>query len=311
MMSDEQLNGIQAFIAVAQSGSFTLAGERLCRSRSAIGKAVAKLESRLGVRLLQRTTRRVALTDEGAAFLQHSLRAFNALEQAVDVAHAQRGEVQGTIRLSVPVAFGRCWILPVIQRLVLRYPALRPEVSFTNQPIALDDERVDIAVRIGPPPNAPTLIARQIGVQHACLCAAPALLARCPYIDAPEALAHTPCLVSQPYQRWPLRDRDGETRHYAVRQAMVLDDVMALRDAALAGLGVARLPDWLAAPLIRRGALIALLTSAAPAGRPIHLLWPSDKYAPRRRRVTIDALTAHFSPTPPWLRDPPDDRGDA
>ena len=300
MMSDEQLNGIRAFIEVAQTGSFTLAGERLSRSRSAIGKAVSKLESRLGVRLLLRTTRKVKLTNEGLAFFERSLSVFNELGRAVDELHVQQQDVRGKLRLSIPVSFGRYWIMLIIQKLAHQYPELNFEINFSNKIKKLEHDDVDIAVRIGTLQDSMQFVARQLCMQNICLCASPDFLNRYPTPHKPEGLQYIPCLTSQPHQLWPLKDQQGEEHFYTTGNGMILDDIIAIRDAALAGLGIARLPAWLASPYICSGDLIALLPDSMPEGRPINVIWLAGKYLPYRHHIVIDTLVKHFSSSLPY-----------
>lgn len=301
-LSSERLQGIRAFIEVAQCGSFTVAAERLALTRSAVGKAVSRLEERLGVQLLERTTRSVKLTPEGERFFQGSLKALTQLEMAEAELLDQRQGLAGPLRIALPSLFGQRWILPPLLALCDRHPGLRLELQFSNEVRQLRENGIDLAVRIGALPDSAQLVARQLGEQTVRLCAAPAFLAASGPIVSPRQLAQTRCIVARPGLRWTLRNERDELEDFELGEALALDDAQAMLEAALQGLGVARLPSWLAAEAIGQGRLRALLESAAPPGRPIHLLWPLKPYLPARLRLVIDHLAASFLPRPPWER---------
>ncbi|MCD9033060.1 LysR family transcriptional regulator [Luteimonas sp. Y-2-2-4F] len=298
-----RLQGITAFVQAVERGSFSAAARHLGLSKSAVGKAVARLEQRLGVRLLDRTTRRLALTAEGADFHRSCRSALAELDEAEARVGARRREVAGTLRVSLPVAFGRRWVVPVLLELAQRHPALRLEISLSDRHVDLLEEGVDLAVRLGDPGDSAFLSARGLGRQRACLHAAPAYLARRGRPQTLDALAGHDCLV---YGRgaqalpWTLTGDGGRTVVFRPRGRHAFDHGEALRDAACAGLGIAHLSAWLAADAVRSGALE--LPDSAADDMPLHALWPASRAMLPKVRAAVDALAAAFQPSPPWAR---------
>lgn len=311
--SAEHFGHIRAFVATAQAGSFTAAAEQLGLSRSAVGKAVARLEQGLGARLLQRTTRSLALTDEGRDYLQRCTRALDELAAAEAALAARRGLPTGLVRIGLPRLFGRQWVLPELLALQQRHPGLRLQLVFSSRRADLLDEGLDLAVRIGALPDHAELVARPLGLQQTVLCAAPAFLAaqaaqaaQTPHSGhgtpaTPADLAGWPGIASGPGPlRWTLRDGSGRTQAVALASRLQLNDTGAVHDAALAGAGLALLPRWLVAQALRSGALVAVLPGWAGPALPIHLLWPHGGSLPLRVRAVVDALAAAFQPAAPW-----------
>lgn len=304
MISIDQLTGIRAFVETAQAGSFTLASERLALSRSAVSKAVARLEAQLGVRLLHRSTRRLALTEDGRAFHRHCLRALATLAQGESELRQKQGAVAGTLRIEVPVLFGRQWIAPALLELAREHPALHLDVAFLNRFGDMASGQVDLAVRIGALPDSSHLVARPLGVQRTVVCAAPAYLAARGRPTDPATLAAHDCLVEGRDSTWLLADAQGELQAFALGVRLTLRDAMALRDAAAAGFGLARLPRWLVAAQLADGTLEEVLPQQASTASalPIHVIWPHQGALAARQRVVVDHLLARFVPVAPWER---------
>ena len=175
-MSD-RLNGISAFVEAAEAGSFALAAERMRLTRSAVGKSIARLEQRLGVRLFHRTTRSQSLTEDGQAYYERCVRALAELDAGAMALDSGKGEPIGRLRVSVPVLSGRHCVAPVLLALGRQYPRLAIEISFSDHVVDLVEEGYDLAVRIGNLPDSSTLVARRLGTQRMVICAAPSYLA--------------------------------------------------------------------------------------------------------------------------------------
>ncbi len=169
----DRLDGVTTFVQVVESGSFALAAERLDMTRSAVGKAIARLEKRLGARLLQRTTRSQSLTDDGQAYYDRCVRALAELEAAEADLDCGRNEARGKLRLSVPLAFGHHCVTPIVLDLARTYPHLRIDVSITDRFVDLVEEGIDLAVRIGTLADSTSLAVRRLGTQYGSLGAAP------------------------------------------------------------------------------------------------------------------------------------------
>ena len=172
----ERLQGIDAFVQAVEAGSFAQAAERMRLTRSAVGKSIARLERRLGVRLFHRTTRRQSLTEDGQAYYERCKRALAELEDAEAALDNGRREPSGRLRVSVPVLFGRHCVAPVLTRLARQYPRLEVEIAFSDRVVDLLEEGFDLAVRVGDLRDSSTLAARRLGTQHLAICAAPSYL---------------------------------------------------------------------------------------------------------------------------------------
>lgn len=175
---DERLRGVAEFVDVVESGSFAAAALRLGMTRSAVAKIVARLELRLGARLLQRTTRQLGLTDEGFVYYEQCRRLLAELGETEAALDAGRREPAGRVRISVPVLFGRQCVAPVVRRLVERHPRLEIDMSFSDRVADLVNDGFDLAVRIGELADTSALVGRKLGVQRMGICASPDYLAR-------------------------------------------------------------------------------------------------------------------------------------
>lgn len=290
------LDGVLAFVQAVEAGSFTAAAAQLHLTKSAVGRKVLLLEQRLGVRLLNRTTRHLSLTADGEVYYEACLRALAGLGEAQDIIAAGRRAPDGVARLSLPLAFGRRWIAPVLFGLSRQYPALRFEIGFDDRRSDLVDDGIDLAVRIGAIEDNTSLIARRLGTQRSRLCASPSYLAAAGTPTDIAGLAQHALLV---YGRrdfinpWLLPDGDGGMLRYRPHAKLVVGDGDTLLQAALDNCGIAFLPDWLAGDSLLHGKLVPVLMSSAVDTAPIHILWSAGRVMPPRLRVTIDALVAH------------------
>jgi DNA-binding transcriptional LysR family regulator len=296
LMTD-RLSGIAAFVAVAEQGSFAAATGRLGLSRSAAGKTVARLETRLGVRLFHRTTRSLSLTEDGQAFYERCVRALAELDAAAATLESGRSEPSGRLRISVPVLFGRRCVAPVLIEVARRHPKLEFEISFTDRPVDLVEEGVDLAVRNGALQGSAGLMSRKLASQRMTVCATPAYLAAHGRPSRIEDLAQHEAVI---YSRagsahhWIFPDGRGGEREITMRGRIRLDDLEAVRDAALAGMGLAWLSCWLIADRLRSGELVRVLDNVPGVVLDSHALWPQAPQLPMRVRTVIDALAARL-----------------
>lgn len=291
----ERLSGVATFVAAVDSGGFAAAGERLGLTRSAVGKAIARLEARLGARLLHRTTRTLALTEDGQAFYERCVRALAELEAAEGALEAGRREPVGRVRLSAPVLLGRRCVAPVLRELAARHPRLELEASFSDRPVDLLDEGFDLVVRNGVLADSAGLKARRLASQEMAVCGSPAYLAAHGRPDTLEALARHPAVLygragrSRP---WRFPDADGHLTHVPMAGRLRFDDLDAVADAAADGMGLAWVPTWLVAERLRSGALVRVLADVPALRIDVHALWPQGPHLPSRVRAVIDALAA-------------------
>jgi DNA-binding transcriptional LysR family regulator len=296
---NEHLRGIDVFVATVESGSFTAAGERLHLSRSAVGKAIARLEARLGAQLFRRTTRSQRLSDEGAAYYERCVRALSELEAGEALFAGSRDEPAGRLRLSVPVLFGRRCIAPLLVGLAERYPRLQLDVMFSDHRIDLIDSGVDLAVRSGELGDSAGLVARRLGRQCMMLCAAPSYLAR---HGTPATVAELARHASIAYLSggravsWQLARPDGRYDEFSPAGRLRFDDLEAIMAAVVAGAGIAWLPRWLLAGDLREGRVLPVLADTVGYGFDLSVIWPLARYLPARTRVVVDALSAQLGP---------------
>jgi len=270
----ERLQGIATFVATVEANSFAAAGTRLQLSRSAVGKAIARLEARLGVRLFHRTTRSQRLTEEGQLYYERCRRALAELDEAGSALEAGRKTPVGKLRLSMPELLGRRCVAPLLLALGREHPGLSFEISFTDRRLDLLEERIDLALRSGPLENSALLAARPLCHQWMGVYAAPTYLAEHPRpasLDQLQAQRDQHSYVA--YARdgslkpWLFTDAGGRVESFEVRSRFACDSLEVVADAGVAGLGLVRVPTWLAAPLLNSGALAAGAGDAtAPAG---------------------------------------------
>ncbi|WP_321817061.1 MULTISPECIES: LysR substrate-binding domain-containing protein [unclassified Paraburkholderia] len=292
---DDRFAGIREFVAALDHGSFTAAGETLGLTGSAIGKSISRLESRLGVQLLHRTTRRIDLTTAGETFLLTCRRILEDLDQTEALLSTGHEQPIGRLRVDLPTTFGRRHIVPALLDLTRRFPRLDLAVTLQDRAVDLVGEGVDLAVRIGTLDEFPDLIARKLGEQKLVICGAPDYLARRGEpVRRDDLFAHD-CLIG--WRRsarfgWLLPDvgSNGGVAYVDVRARHELTDGDALLNACLSGCGLAQLPGWLARDALRSGALREVLPSLSTTIS-IHAIWQKTRHVQPKVKVAVDELT--------------------
>lgn len=307
-MSTSHFDGITEFVLTAQLHSFTAAAVQLGITSSAVGKSVSRLESRLGVKLLHRTTRKLTLTSEGEAYLASCVRAIDDLGTTEDGLSTGQAEPRGRLRIDVPAAFGRRYLAPTLIALIQRYPQLDLVLSFGDRPVDMIADGIDLAVRIGTLRDDAELVARRLGEQHNVICAAPSYLQRRGPVENRAALLQHDCIIS--WRRgmrstWLLKGPAGRIEQQEIHVRHALDDGEMLLASVLAGCGLAQLPGWLVQEHVDSGALVTVLDEYAGAAMPIHVLWPRTRYIQPKLRVVIDALLALATGRPDVFLAPP------
>jgi DNA-binding transcriptional LysR family regulator len=286
------LQDITAFVAVAQTASFTRAAEDLGTNKSNVGKAVQRLEAHLGTRLFQRTTRAVRLTEDGESYLQAALVALDGLREAEQALAARRAEPVGRVRVDLPAGFGRL-LLPTLGALRERYPKLVLELALTDRmsdPVA---EGWDIIVRIGVLPSDSELTVRKLCDLKLGLYASPDYLARRGAVHAISDLtAHDAVVFRGPSGRlraWPVLD-NGEEREFKPDADLILADGQALVEAVILGLGVSQILDRVAQPYVKAGKLVHLLPEADVPGPPVNAIIPLGQKMTAKTRAVLNHL---------------------
>ncbi|AVU48589.1 MULTISPECIES: LysR family transcriptional regulator [Enterobacter cloacae complex] len=289
----DTLKDIPVFVASVEAGSFAQAAVRLHLSRSAVGKSIARLEERLGVRLFHRTTRSQRLTDNGALFYERCLRALEEIRGAESQLETGKHQVSGRLRVAMPVLFGRQCIAPLLIELAQEHPGLELEMSFSDRIVDLVEEGFDMAVRNGTLADSAVLVARRLGVHRMVLCAAPDYLLK---NGQPQSVDDLRQYTAINYTRagrvlpWQLMDYDGTSRTFIPRSSLNMDDLQAICDAAQAGHGIAWLPCWMVIKEIHQGNLVPLFKQAPDVRFDVHAVWQQTPHLPLRVRIAIDML---------------------
>jgi DNA-binding transcriptional LysR family regulator len=302
MIEPGSLQGLLPFTHAAETGSFTRAAERLGVTASAVGKAIALMEARLGTRLMNRTTRSLGLTPEGEAYYRACVEALTVLDVAQGQLAAHLEVPAGRLRIDLPLTFGRRCVAPILFEIAERFPDLTLDVSFNDRRVDLVPEGIDLAVRMGELDDRLGLVARRFYVQRWAVCAAPAYLDRRGRPQTIDDLERHALIV---YGRdgfvspWFIPDAAGRSRKYSPRGRIVLGHGEPLLDAALAGCGIAYLPTWIIAKELASGRLECLLSKDFVETAPVHAIWPATRTLAPKIRIVVDELVRRFSP-PSW-----------
>ena len=288
----DRLQAITAFVTVVEAGSFARAAQRLDASVSAVSRHVAELEAHLDARLLNRTTRRLSLTEAGAAFHERCVQLLADLEEAEQGASQGGATPRGTLKLTCPITYGVRMLAPAIAAFVARHAQVRVDVELSDHAVDLVDEGIDLAVRIGAI-RSQFLVARRIGSTTLVCCASPDYLARHGTPRAPEDLSRHACLT---YEYAPVRNQwrfaspDGSERAVRVAGPIHANNGRMLVALAAQGAGIALEPDFIVTPEVADGRLVPILGDWTPPAIPIHAAYPSRRHLSAKVRAFVDFL---------------------
>lgn len=297
----ENLTDMAIFACVVKSRSFTAAAEQTGLSPSAVSKHVTRLEARLNARLLNRTTRQLSLTEAGAVFYEHCVRMLSEAQAAeLAVSHLQAGP-RGTVKLSVPVAFGLLHIAPAVTALLRMYPELRLDLTLDDKSSNAIADGFDIIIRTGKPPDS-TFQARPLASFHWIVCASPVYLLRFGIPQTPQELDKHPLFACDDgqHEEWHFRAPDGNACTLPVSGRLRANNNLALREAVLADAGIAQLPAYIVAPDLQAGRLQALLGDYQAPASAIYALYPQNRHLSPKVRAVIDFFIDRFNPKPYW-----------
>lgn len=288
----EYPSGIRVFVEVAKAGSFTLAAERLGLSKSAVSKTISRLEGRLGDHLFTRSTRSLALTVSGEAYLESCTAALDILKDAEENLGGQPSRPSGRLRLDMPIAFGRKIIVPALSRICTENPELELTLSFSDHHIDPIEQGVDLVIRFGQSPDNLGLVSRTILEQAIVICASPEYLRAA---GTPKSLRDIPthrCIVG--YRRgaagrWAVCE-DGTDRPFDPPPTYQVSDGIAIIDMAEAGLGLCQMPIGLVREQLTKGTLVTVLDDYRGKDVSVQLVWPGGRKASPRVRFLIDRL---------------------
>jgi DNA-binding transcriptional LysR family regulator len=290
-----------AFVRVVDSKGFSAAAAGLGLTPSAVSKLVTRLETRLGVRLLQRTTRALHLTEEGEVFYAAAQRIVGEIETLEDQITGHSGTPQGLLRVTTSLAFASHQLAPVLSEFLARHPLVQLDLLPTDRVIDMVEEGIDIAIRIGRLADT-SFMARKIGEDKRLICAAPSYLARHGTPRRPEELARHSCIVSRErvyLNRWPFKI-DGQVSEIEVGGRVAINEGEMQMQLALQGIGIARLTRLTLARAIRDGALVSLLDDfSADEPVAIHAVYPHRRHLAAKVPAFVNFLIEKFTP-PPW-----------
>ncbi|MDO6415297.1 LysR family transcriptional regulator [Sphingomonas sp. BIUV-7] len=292
MADIDPLTGVSVFVAAARLGSFTLAAERLGVTKSAVGKTVARLEDRLGVKLFNRTTRSFRLTADGEAYLAACSTALEEINAAQEALSTSSRVLSGRLHIDMPVAFGRAVLLPILIDLTRAHPELTLTLNFTDATSDILQDDVDLAIRFGVLRDSTNLVARHLVSQPRIICASPAYLARHGVPTSLADLRHHRCVLGAakgPPLAWFVIEA-GEEKRISPPVTHQLSDGQAMVDAATAGLGICQVPVSIVRNQLARGELQPVLEAFAGALVDVHAVWPRRARLSPRVRYVVDEL---------------------
>lgn len=299
-----ELENLRIFVEVIRRGSFAAVAKDRNLDPSSISRAIAMLEQDTGTRLLQRTTRRMSLTEAGNLFFTRVEAIVDELDHARDEALAISSTPVGTIRLTASVSFGHQCILPLIPKFRDLYPALKLELLLTDTSLDLVSERVDLAVRLGPSLDNNLISVKLFNARYR-VCVSPAYLAHAKPLQKPQDLSAHKCMtfaLPDFRTRWLFRDAKGMVREVPINSEIVITSALALRECAIAGIGPTLLANWLVDDDIAQGRLLDPFPSYEVAtidfNTAVWILYPSRNYLPNKVRNMIDFLKQNLKPLP-------------
>jgi DNA-binding transcriptional LysR family regulator len=297
------LNALATFVAVVRLNSFALAAEHCGISRAMATKQIQTLETSLGVRLLHRTTRRLGLTQAGERFFERCVRVLEQAEDAVRDLEDEAGELHGLIRVSTGIAFGRLHVLPAVAAFMRAHPAVRFDVTLSEQFADLVSGRTDLVVRMADTPRLSQVVARKLAPARFVLAASPAYLANLPALRAPADLQRCNCLhyAGMPGY-WRLEGADG-LHEVTISGNFQANNADGLLEATLAGLGIGILPSFAAAPYLARKLLVPVLPAYRLPERTLYAMFLPDRRPPQRITAFVRFMVERFGPEPYWDAD--------
>lgn len=292
------LSSIRIFVTTTEQGSFAASAKKLGLTRSAVGKAIIRLESYLGVRLLHRTTRKMSLTTDGQTFYKSCVEILESIEIAENTIRKDKLIPKGVLKLTLSQAFGRIIVLPLLKEFIENWPQLGLEISFSDRIIDIVEEGFDLGIRVGNIEQNSQLIYRVITKCNLYLCASPSYLLK---MGTPETIddlkEHQMLIYGLESANYNLKlySNDGVIHSVQGVGQFKFDSGEAIKDTAIEGLGIAYLPEFMVEKDIKSGHLIQILPMYTSDLLPINVIYPNKKNLPIRVRLFIDALIEHFN----------------
>lgn len=300
----EALNDLAVFVRVVERGSFTAAAEDLALSKAVVSKYVSRLEARLGARLLNRTTRRLTLTEAGSVLFERGGRALGELAEAEQDVARLTGAPRGQLRISAPMSFGILHLAPRLPAFLSRHPAIALDVQLDDRMVDLVRERIDVAIRITQLADS-SLVARRLAPCRQVVCAAPSYLKREGAPQAPSELTRRNCFtysLLRNAQDWRFQAPGGRWIAVSARGNLRSNNTLALREAALAGAGIMHCPTFYVGDDLASGRLVPLLQGYRVPELSIYAVFPERRQLAPKVRAFVDFAAGVFPDPPPWDR---------
>lgn len=298
----DQFSEIGVFVKTVELCSFTKTADLLETSTASVSRIVSKLEADLGAKLLERTTRRVNPTPDGLAFYERCKRILDELEDAKNEVTALRETPRGTLRVVLPVSYGKIWLMPLLNSYAKRYPELTVSVTLSDRLDDLTEDSFDVAVSVGEVSDT-RLVARHLRTSRILTVAAPGYLDEFGKPATPKDLANHNCLLYvRPGRRlkwlWQFVDTDGTHMNVGINGNMLVDNGEALMESVAQGVGILQAPDYVIMPQLRKGSVIEILQQYQPPGPSIWVLYPPSRKRASRVQMLIDELFASADELP-------------
>lgn len=296
-----EIGAIPVFVAVAECGGFASAARRLGITKSGVSKRIGTLEAHLGTQLFHRSTRSISLTEAGEIYLPHAVQALGSAQEAEDAVAAVQGRPVGHLKLSAPMSFGRLHVAPLLTEFLANYPDITLDLTMDDRVVDLIDAGLDLAIRAGTLPDS-ALIARQLAPIHSVIVASPEYLSRQGSLQHPEDLLLHNCLhyaYSRDPMEWVFHDQNGELK-VRTKGTLRVNNSETLCTALLDGLGIGRLPTFVAGAQIADGRLIRVLPNYALPEQALYAVFPERRHMPVKVRAFVDFLADRIGQEKPF-----------
>jgi DNA-binding transcriptional LysR family regulator len=293
----DTLDGIKTVVAVVETGSFTAASERLGMSKALVSKYVGEVEDSLGVRLLNRSTRRLALTEAGQRYYDQALPLLEEFTEMVDSVTGEQSSPRGLLRISVPVTFGEMSLAPLIPKFLNQFPDIGVDLQLSDKMIDMLEEGIDVVIRIGAVDDS-SLIAKHVQTLPLTLCASPAYIAQHGLPNIPEDLIKHQCIIDSNFRigkHWPIICPDNITTSVEVSSRVMVNSPRAVKEIALANGGIGMIPRFIVEDALDDGRLEEILPEYRTLEFGLFAIYPHRRYLSRKVRCFIDFLVAEFA----------------
>lgn len=293
----DTFDGLKTVIAVVQTGSFTAAGERLGLSKALVSKYVAQVEKQLGVRLFNRSTRRLALTEAGNIYYQDAIPLVESISQLTDKVSGAEANPNGLLRVNASLTFGDTCLAKALPSFLAQYPNLQIELQLSDRKIDMLEEGMDLVIRVGNVDDS-NLISKKINTFPLVLCASADYLAKNGEPKYPDDVKQHNCIVDSNFKigkQWPFMDKRGLQGVMSINSNVSVNSPRSVKEFALAGVGIALIPKYIVEDALQKGSLQLVLPEYQMQSFSMYAVYPHRKYLAQKTRSFIDFLIEHFS----------------